>query len=147
MEFDESNSTAFDTLFVKRTYTDEGRLTGAIDGKDDYSSPILTGGRIFGMDNIPVTLGPSNNSFMLHVEEKKDGVTESGNYTIKLSEERYDTVDDIIKEINIQINNGPVGINGKIQAVNYGGAIRFRAANGNRSVTSITFADQNSDGY
>ena len=147
VEFDESNSTAFDTLFVKRTYTDEGRLTGAIDGKDDYSSPILTGGRIFGMDNIPVTLGPSNNSFMLHVEEKKDGVTESGNYTIKLSEERYDTVDDIIKEINIQINNGPVGINGKIQAVNYGGAIRFRAANGNRSVTSITFADQNSDGY
>ena len=148
IDFDEQGSTAYDTLFVKRVYTDEGKETDVAMGRDNYTSPTLTGGRIFGTDNIPAVIDNSNNSFVLHVAEMgTDGKKTEGNYTIRLTEGTYDTMEDIIAEINKQIANGPVGINGKIQAVNYGGAIRFRAADTNRTVTSITFADQSSKGY
>lgn len=148
IEFDRQGSTAYDTLFVKRTYTDQGRSASVSQGRDRYVSPELTGGRIYGTDNIPVTINAANQSFILNVAEKgADGTTSSGRYTIQLRPQNYDSLDRILEEINYQIQNGPAGIRGKIQAVNYAGAIQFRAADGNRTVTSITYGETTSPGY
>lgn len=148
IEFDRQGSTAYDTLFVRRTYTDEGRNTKTSQGRDKYVSPTLTGGTIYGKDNIPVTIDKDNCSFVLQVSEQAaDGTTSDGRYTIQLTPGPYNSFQDILDEINAQINNGPVGIKDKIQAVNSGGAIQFRAANDNRTVISISFGETSSPGY
>lgn len=148
IDFDKEGSTAYETLFVKRVYTDEGWKTTEAAGKDNYTSPSLTGGMIEGTDNNPAVIDGSNNSFSLHVEETgQDGKKTGGDFTIRLTEGQYNTVDDIIQEINRQIAGGPIGISGKIKAVNAEGAIRFEAADTNQTVTAITFAEKKSDGY
>lgn len=151
IEFDEQASTAYETLFVKRTYTDAGKPMQSVSGRDDYTSPKLTGGKIFGTDNIPLTVvGGDNDSFSLQVTETESGKETTGKYTITLtSGKTYNTIDEILTEINTQLNsaNAPVGIKGKIQAIQSGGAIRFVAANDNRTVTLIQFAETSSKGY
>lgn len=151
IEFDIPGSTAYDTLFVKRTYTDAGKVTQTTSGRDTYTSPTLTGGRIYGTDNIPMTVvKDKNDTFVLQTEETVNGQKTNGTYTVTLtSGKTYQTMNEILAEINQQLNspNAPMGIKGKIQAVDYAGAIQFKAADDNRTVTSIRFGDTASAGY
>ncbi len=142
VEFDQAASTAYDTLFVKRTYTDAGLNVVETQGRDSYTSPVLTGGKIEGTDNLPLTIDGTNDSFQLRLSE--NGSSARGTYTIKMTQGLYRTVDDLVAEINKQIQSG--SLNGKIKAVNSGGAIQFRAADGNRTVTYIEFV-KGSNGY
>lgn len=151
IEFDKAGSTAYDTLFVKRTYTDAGKPTQATSGRDTYTSPTLTGGRIYGTDNIPLTVVPgSNDTFVLQTTETVNGQTTDGTYTITLTGGKtYTSMNEILAEINNQLNSAsaPMGIKGKIQAVDSAGAIQFKAADSNRTVTSIRFGETASAGY
>lgn len=151
IDFDTPGSTAYETLFVKRTYTDAGKSTQATSGRDTYTSPTLTGGRIYGTDNIPMTvIKDKNDTFILQTEETVNGQKTSGTYTIKLtSGKTYQSMNDIIDEINQQLNSpdAPMGIKGKIQAVDSAGAIQFKAADTNRTMTSIRFGETASAGY
>lgn len=151
IEFDKRGSTAYETLFVKRTYTDAGKTTETTAGRNEYTSPTLTGGRIFGTNNIPLTVvKDTNDSFALRVTENGSNGETSGTYRITLtSGKTYQTMEDILTEINARLNSAdaPMGIKGKIQAVDSGGAIQFRAADTNHTVTSIRFAETASDGY
>ena len=150
IEFDVTSSTAYDTLFVKRTYTDKGKKDSTSNGYYSYTAAKLKGGKTFSTTDFPLTLTTDNNSFRLTVKEidpGNSGAGDSGNYTITLAAKTYQSIDEIVAEINIQIANGGVGISGKIEAKNDGGAITIIPASTNKTVTGITIADTTSAGY
>lgn len=148
IEFDVANSSAYDTLFVKRTYTDEGDDMNITLGKYSYTKPKMTGGKVFTDDDFPLTLDATNNSFKIKLtEEVPSGAstsTSSKTYAISLTEKSYSSVDEIISEINEQLNGATgalIGVKGKVQAINSSNAIAIVPMDDNRSVTRIAFGD------
>lgn len=138
--FDKAGSTAYDTLFVRREYTDPANKITTAAGKYQYKAPVLTGGRAYDADDFPITLNDTNSSFRLTIKE--DGISSASTFTIKLTEKSYTGLDEILTEINEQLNgsSASAGIKGKIEAVNKNGAISFQPINGNTAISEISFA-------
>ena len=150
IEFDVASSTAYDTLFVKRTYTDKGKKDSTSNGYYSYTAAKLKGGKTFSTTDFPLTLTADNNSFRLTVKEAdpgKSGAVTSGKYTITLDAKTYQSIDEIVAEMNTQIANGGVGISGKIEAKNDGEVISIIPASANKTITGITIADTTGAGY
>ena len=149
--FDIANSSAYDTLFVKRKYTDTANKISTTLGNFTYKAPTLTGGKTFSTSNLPLTIDSSNSSFQIKITEKEaaTGTISSNTYTINLTEKNYGSLSEILKEINEQLNgaNAPADLKDKIQAVNYEDKIRFTSFSGNQTVTGISFSDTGLEGY
>lgn len=152
IQFDVAGSSAYDTLFVEREYVDVGKSPTATNGSFSYTRAKLTGGKTFATSDFPLTLDSSNHSFQIAVKEST--VSETGavssstdTYTINLAEKTYNSVDEIIGEINNQLNgaSAPAGLKNKLQAVKTtSNAIQLTAADGNVTVIDIDFQG---DGY
>lgn len=144
IEFDVPGSSAYETLFVKRMYTDTGSIPSSVLGKWDYSgTPSLYGGRSFNStDDFPLKLDVSNNSFVLEVKEHGETLKKT---TISLTPTTYGALSDLITEINNQI--GKTEYKDKIQAVSSGNQIRLTIKSGNNTVSSINASKSSSDGY
>ena len=151
IEFDKSASSAYDTLFVNRRYTDEADKVNIKAGEFSNSAASLTGGKIFTDDKFPMEIDDTNNTFILKVKEKDivTGQTTSTDYKISISKKVYNNISDIITEIDNAINGtgAPVGLKDKIMVQNSGQRIQFVNNSMNKSVTGITFAETSSKGY
>lgn len=153
IEFDIPGSSAYETLFTNRTYTDQGKKVSISKGSYSYTAPYLTGGRSFAGEDFPLSLDGTNSAFQLQVTEQiSNGSTLSEStavYTVKLTEKTYSSVSELIAEIDNQINGAgaSTGIKGKLQISTVNGAIRFSPASGNKSVTKIYFAGTDTTPY
>ncbi len=146
IEFDVPNSSAYETLFVRREYTDTGVSSVTTAGVWDYTStsPSVTGGREFDSSvDFPLTLksASNNNSFTLEVTEAGQAVKKQ---TITL-EGTFGDLNDLISEINNQI--GKTEYKDKIMATRYGNQIRLTIRSGNDTISKINVARNSSDGY
>lgn len=143
--FDIAGSTAYDTLFVRRTYTDEGKNMDVEAGSLDYTKASLKGGRSFAASDFPMTLDSTNNSFKLKItEELSSGSTISSNTnvcTITLREGTYTTWNDLIAEIDNQLNGAasPMVIKDKLKVVSENNKIEFYPKDGTTTMTKIEF--------
>lgn len=146
IEFDVPGSSAYDTLFVERAYTDQGRMPTNSSGTYTSSVPMVTGGGAFNSnDHFPLTLDSSNHSFILEVTEHGQSVQKK---KITLTEKTYQSLSDLTKEITDRIGD-QTDYKGKIYA--YAGSdnkIRVAAVSGNNTVTKINVAkDGINSGY
>lgn len=145
IEFDVPNSSAYETLFVKRTYTDIGVTPSTVSGLWRYSgSAYVIGGRIFdASSDFPITFSQdkNNNSFTLDVTEQGKPAQKK---TIELNG-TYGDMTDLIKAVQEQIDNA--GYKDKIVVSSSGSQIRLSAATGNETVAKINVAKDNTDGY
>lgn len=145
IEFDVPNSSAYETLFVKRKYTDIGVSHTSVSGLWSYSgSAHVTGGRIFdAVSDFPITFSKdkNNNSFTLDVTEQGKPAQKK---TIELNG-TYGDMTDLIKAVQEQIDNA--GYKGKIEVSSYGSRIRLSAAPGNETVAKVNVAKNSTDGY
>lgn len=153
IEFDTTSSTAYNTLFTDRMYTDIGQKTSTANGTYSHNLPYLIGGKSFTADTLPLTIDSSNNKFQLKISEliNNNGTTTSTNdtYTITLAEKEYHSLDEILAELNEQFNgnNTPTGLKNKVQAVAYGNAIQLIAPADNMTMKSVTLTNTGSDLY
>lgn len=148
IEFDVPGSSAYDTLFVDRRYTDRGKSSRVIAGQW-YSSSYYTvasvtgGGEFDSTTDFPLTIDSSNNSFYLEVEEVEK---ETQKKLIELSKKDYADLDAIKDEINIQISK--TEYKDKIRAeVVSGNKLRLTTKPGNETVTKIDVSGGITDGY
>ncbi len=146
IEFDVPGSSAYETLFVKREYTDTGVNSVTSAGVWNYTStvPSVTGGREFDSSvDFPLTLkgASNNNSFTLEVTEAGQPVKRQ---TIAI-EGTFGDLSDLISEINNQI--AKTEYKDKILATSYGSQIRLTIRSGNDTVSKINVAKNSSDGY
>lgn len=145
IEFDVSASSAYDTLFVDRRYTDYGKVSRVTAGQwHTYNAaPSVTGGRSFDSTlDFPLTIDSTNKSFYLKVKEVDE---ETQEIPIELSEGDYNSLEDIKNEINTQIEK--TKYKDKIQAVKYGDKIQLTTKAGNETVTNIDVSADITDGY
>lgn len=147
IEFDIPGSSAYRTLFVERKYTDRGSNVSSSSGYYRYTAPALTGGKTFQSADFPLTIDNTNKSFKLSLTEKLPSgtgtTTVTTPYTVTLAEKTYLSLSEIITEINKQLNGAgtPVGMKGKIEAVNSAEKIQFKPTSDNHTITRISFMD------
>ena len=153
IEFDIPGSSAYETLFTKRTYTDSGRTPSVFNGSYSYSKPSITGGRTFTSSDFPLTLDSTINTFKINIAEKTSSgstlVSSNSSYAITLPEKNYSSLDEILTAINTQLNgnSAPIGLKNKIQAVNLNDTIQLVPQDSNRTVTKITFVSTATSPY
>lgn len=145
IEFDVPNSSAYSRLFENKLYTDLGRDSVVRQtGYYYYTPPSLTGGKTFTADSFPLTLDDTNSRFKITL---KDGDGSGDEYTISMTEKEYNSLNDIIEEINKQIKAGGIGLQ-KIQAGEDEGKIKLTPVSGSNSITEIGVVPvEGSDGY
>lgn len=145
IEFDVAGSTAYNTLFVDRTYTDEGKVETTTAGSFKYTKASLKSGRTYSTTDFPLTLTSANNQFQLKITEETGSgtqvTTSTNTSTISLTEKTYNSVNELVTEINNQINgsSAPMVIKDKLKVVNESGRIVFYPADGTDTVTKIAF--------
>lgn len=146
IEFDVAGSSAYDTLFVDRRYTDYGKSSRVTAGqwRTYNGAPTLTGGREFdSTTDFPLTIDSSNNSFYLEVAEVGKEVKKE---LITLSEKDYADLNAIKDEINTQI--GKTEYKDKIRAeVLSGNKLLLTTKPGNETVTKIDVSGGITDGH
>lgn len=146
IEFDVPGSSAYDTLFVDRRYTDYGKSSRVTAGqwRTYNGAPTLTGGREFdSTTDFPLTIDSSNNSFYLEVAEVGK---EAKKELITLSEKDYADLNAIKEEINTQI--GKTEYKDKIRAeVVSGNKLLLTTKPGNETVTKIDVSGGITDGH
>lgn len=147
IEFDVPGSSAYDTLFVDRRYTDYGKASRVDPGRwyTYNAAPSVTGGRSFDSTlDFPLTIDSTNKSFWMEVKEVDE---EPQKILIELSESntKYNSLEDIKNEINTQIEK--TKYKDKIQAVKYGDKIQLTTKAGNETVTNINVSADITDGY
>lgn len=146
IEFDVPGSSAYDTLFVDRRYTDYGKSSRVTAGqwRTYNGAPTLTGGREFdSTTDFPLTIDSSNNSFYLEVAEVGKEVKKE---LITLSEKDYADLNAIKDEINTQI--GKTEYKDKIRAeVLSGNKLLLTTKPGNETVTKIDVSGGITDGH
>lgn len=146
IEFDVPGSSAYDTLFVDRRYTDYGKSSRVTAGqwRTYNGAPTLTGGREFdSTTDFPLTIDSSNNSFYLEVAEVGKEVKKE---LITLSEKDYADLNAIKDEINTQI--GKTEYKDKIRAeVVSGNKLLLTTKPGNETVTKIDVSGGITDGH
>lgn len=151
IEFDRSASTAYDTLFVDRAYTDDGDDVSASSGVFSSRSASLTGGRTFEAKDFPLTINGDNNTFRLRITEKdpSTGNSSSADYNITLTQKTYSDLSELIREIDRCLNGtgAASAVKGKLSVRNNGQKIQFTNSDTNKSVTEILFAESSSKGY
>ncbi len=145
IEFDVPGSSAYDTLFVERKYTDQGRTPTNTSGYYTTSLPSVTGGGEFNSsDHFPLTLDSSNNSFILEVTEQGEPLQSK---KITLTEKTYQSLKELTDEITARIGD-QTDYAGKIRAYDSGNKICVSAVSGNNMVTKINVAkDGINSGY
>lgn len=146
IEFDVPGSSAYDTLFVQRRYTDPGKDSNIVDGEwyTTNSAPYLMGGKVFDSTvDFPLTIDGSNKSFYLEVTEEGETPKKP---LITLTEKTYSSLDQIIKEINDRIGD-QTNYAGKIQAVRSSSRIELTTKPGNDTVTKINVSGGVTSGY
>ncbi len=137
IEFDIPGSSAYDMLFVKRAYTDQGRVPANASGTYTGSVPTVTGGGAFNSnDHFPMTLDSSNNSFILEVTEQGEPLKKK---KITLTEKNYQSLGELVQEITDRISD-QTDYKGKIYAYGYDNKVRVAAMSGNNTVTKIDVA-------
>lgn len=147
IEFDVPGSSAYDTLFVKRQYTDPGTAASRVSGlwSTSSGSPSLTGGKEFdSIVDFPLTIDSTNNSFFLEMTEQGEDVKKA---KITLTEKEYQSLSDIAKEIDDQINAQGSSFAGKLRATTSGNKIYLTTKSGNETVTKIGVSATDTDGY
>lgn len=146
IEFDVPGSSAYDTLFVDRRYTDYGKSSRVTAGqwRTYNGAPTLTGGREFdSTTDFPLTIDSSNNSFYLEVAEVGK---EAKKELITLLEKDYADLNAIKEEINTQI--GKTEYKDKIRAeVVSGNKLLLTTKPGNETVTKIDVSGGITDGH
>ncbi len=153
ISFDIAGSSAYDTLFVKGTYTDKGSKVRTSDGSYTYQKPYVMGGRTFEASDFPLTIGSDNHAFQIQLSEKMitstATTTTSEKYIIELTQKTYSSLSDILAELNDKLTGAgaSAGLKGKIKAVEEQGRISFVPADDNRTVTGISFANTTQAAY
>lgn len=149
VEFDVAGSSAYQTLFVERRYTDEGKNPTPTVGKFEYQKASLVGGKSFSQTDFPLTLDNQTNEIKIRLTEKVPSgdsfVINEGTYAILLTEKTYHSLNELLTEINNKLN-GPdasIGLKDKIQAVDNSGQIAFYPKDTNQTVTGIALEDSN----
>lgn len=152
VEFDVAGSSAYQTLFVERRYTDEGKNPTPTVGKFEYQKASLVGGKSFSQTDFPLTLDNQTNEIKIRLTEKVPSgdsfVINEGTYAISLTEKTYHSLNELLTEINNKLN-GPdasIGLKDKIQAVDNSGQIAFYPKDTNQTVTGIALEDSNARG-
>ncbi len=106
-------------------------------GNEYFTRATVDGGAIAGAVNV---VAGTNDQFVVEVQTGSSTPTSA---TLTLSAGNYATVDDLVAEINTQIA-GNINLNGRIEAINNGGAIRFRSLENNPD-TNITLRSGTND--
>lgn len=149
IEFDVPNSSAYDTLFVERKYTDVGKTPTIVTGlwQGYGSTPYVTGGMEFdGGSDFPLILDDTNNSFVMEVTEWGE---ETKKISIALSTQTpFNNMDDLIQEINSQLAKTEYA--DRIQATSYNGnkiQLISNESASNGTISKIYVSKDKTDGY
>lgn len=140
---DSANSSAFNTLFVNRTYN--AYVSDAVYSKETKADNPATfnGAKSFTADNLPFEINSTNNTFQLSLTNESG----NGTYTITLADGNYNSAADIANAINDQLSSplAPMGYRGLVEAKVENNKIVLQGGPGVSSVT--TSANSPSTGY
>ena len=127
----DSSSSAYDTLFVSKTYNDYGTMVVPSNENIDDREANFTGSKdLSGLSTTPLTVDSTNNQFKVDI----DGDT----YNITMTAGTYSSVGDIVSDINTQLTtNAAITLAGKLEAVNENGKISIKVTSGS-GVSAVT---------
>ncbi len=131
----DSNSSAYNTLFVDRKYNQYNVENASFytETKADTDA-IFTGAKTLSGANIPLkVITGQNDSFKIGVGNDENSLDE---YTIKLTKSEYNSVDEIVSDINAQISLNS-GISGKVTASANNGKIILTETSGLKYVKAL----------
>lgn len=138
----DKNSSAYNTLFVNRSYISFTSNAVLDNEKVADKIPVMTGGKNFNSTTLPLVINSDNDQFLL----KLNGT----NYTIKLSGGTYNTANDIKNELDKQLNGSgaKAGYKDKLDvSVDSQGRIVLKGREGS-GLTSVDVAAYQTDkGY
>ncbi len=137
----DSSSSAYNTLFVDRTYNDYGTKVKPSNENTDDREASFTGSKdLSNLGVTPLTIDATNNQFKIDI----DGDT----YNITLTRQPYSSIDSLLADINAQLTtNAAVTLSGKLQAVNENGKISIKATQGSGVSEVIVSATDGNNGF
>ncbi len=150
IEFDIPGSTAYNTLFVDRRYTDVGKEPKFDKGLNKRTDASQLGGKSFQAEDFPLTLDDTDHTFCLKVtEQAAPGSSKTAdNYTVSLPEKSYASLSELISAIDAALNGAgaPSGIKGKLTVKAVDGKIQIQSAETNTTVMKIEFVTSGNNG-
>lgn len=154
ISFDTADSTAYNTLFVDRNYTDIGHNVTTSNGNYSYTKPTLNGGKTFRDGDFPLIIDNTNNSFQITVREQTTDangniITRTTTHTITIPNGTYNSLSEIVDAMKNQIENNVAlaGLKGKVEVISSVGRICLQPTADNRTITGINFANTTTEPY